>query len=207
MKKDLMKKTKRMLEVFVGLLAIVLSLIALYPFSLNNSIAGELFVFGVFINALLLLGVGVLRLHTAFSFEDLSSIKKINVVTYIVMIATAVAVLFFEVVSAEHFLLHFLFGIGLLSYAVGRIFFGMLTRKNKSILRAFHLVIGFAVAVLSDNVLSWFPVQFPFSTLSFEYFVRIALVLIGFDCLISAILGNFLLNQKPELTNPTIGHV
>jgi hypothetical protein len=180
----LMKKTKIMLEILVGLLAIVLSLIAFYPSNLNNPILSVLFVFGVFINALIMLGIGVLRLYAVFSFSALSLDEKINVFTSIVMIATAVAVLFLEVVATVHYLLHYLFGLGLLSYAAGLIVFAILAKDNKLVVRAFHVFMGFAIAIFSANVF----VTFMYPLMNFEQFVSIALVLIGFDLIIYATL-------------------
>jgi hypothetical protein len=190
----------KILEIFVGLLTIFLSLIAFYPANLNNPIMSELFIFGIFINALIMLGIGVLRLYTVFSLKALDLAKKINVVTSIIVVSTAVAVLFLEVVAAMHYLLHYLFGIGLLSYAAGLIVFGVLAKDNRSWIRAFHVFMGFAIAFFSANVF----VTFMYPQIIFEHFVRIAFVLIGFDLIISSTLGNFQLNQNAETTNPTI---
>ena len=117
--------------------------------------------------------------------------------------ATAITILYFQIVLTENIWLHFLFGIGLLSYSVGLVAVGTFSREFNLGLSTFNLAMSIAVGILSIIVIL-FPSVLISSVppsqvyISYVYFARIALVLIGVDCLVSAILDKFFCRQKTE---------
>ena len=130
-----MKKSIFILEILVGLLALIAAYITLYPFRLGV-IGTFIFAFGTIIIALVMLVVGIFRLDSVFSFETLSLAKKINVGTNGLTIAMAVIILYLQIAVGREFLqvigggacwLHVLFGFGLLGYAVGLVAMGAIT--------------------------------------------------------------------------------
>jgi hypothetical protein len=217
-----MKKSMLILEILVGLLALITAYITLYPFKLG-AIGTFIFAFGTIIVASTMLVVGIFRMANVFSFETLSLAKKINVGTSGLTIAMAVIILYLQIVSGREFLqvigggarwLHVLFGLGLLGYAVGLVAMGVLSREYHFGLRAYYSAIGIAIGVLSFIVLS-FQMVLTSSVvgggkfyLTYGYFVRIALILIGVDCLISAITDVLLKRRKQsqisEAPNPSL---
>jgi len=199
-----MKETPAILEILLGLLALISTVITLYPFKIFGiRTGGEIFVFGFIISALTLLVFGIFRLASVFSCEPLNLAKKINIVTSVLTIATAISVLYLQIVVIGASLFHLLLGFGLLSYAVGRVGSGVLANEYNFGLRAFNSAIGIAIGVLSIIVI-FFPLVLVSSEInatvymSYAYFAKIALILIGVDCLVSAILGMFLRKQKTE---------
>lgn len=133
----------------------------------------------------------------------LSLVIKINVVTSILTIAATVAILYFQIVATGTSWLHFLFGFGLLSYAVGRVSIGAFTKENNLGLRAFNLAASLAMGVLSIIIIFFPLVLIPSGAntnvyVPYGYFARITLILIGVDCLVSGILGGFFSRQKTE---------
>ena len=157
--------------------------------------------------------MGIFGVASGFSYETLSLAKKINIATSILTIVMAVIILYFQVTGLEANWLHFLFGLGLLGYAVGQVIIGGLTREHKSGLRAYYSAIGIAIGVLSFIVVLFQTVATSSTGnatffLSYGYFVRIALILTGVNCLITAILALFLNKQKQgpiiEVANPSL---
>jgi len=189
------------LEFLVGLLALIIGIVTLYPFKFFNlGIGAEIMFYGVTLLAVAMLIVGIFRLASVFSFETLSLPKKINVVTSVLTVAMAVVILYFQMVVIGERWLHLLFGIGLLSYAVGRVTIGALTTEYKSGLRAFISLIGIIIGVFSIIIILFqmTPIHSEGSLtvyLTYTYFTGITLVLIGVDCLVSAILAG-LFGQK-----------
>jgi hypothetical protein len=198
-----MKKSWAILEILVGLLVLITAIITLYPFKFFNIQTGAgIMAYGTVISALILLIVGVF-LAIVFSYKSSSLAKKINVVTSVLVIFTAVALLYFQLFAIGQLWLHLFFGVGLLSYGVGRVVFGALTVENNFGLRVFNSAIGIAIGVLSIVVIL-FQMVLVSSSLgvyvyyTYGYFTRVAFVLIGVDCLVSAMLGMFFNRQKQE---------
>jgi hypothetical protein len=145
--------------------------------------------------------VGIFRLASVYSYESLSLAKKINVVTSILTMAMSVVIFFFQLFMTGARWLHLLFGIGLLSYAIGRVTIGALTSEINSGLRAYYSAIGIGIAVLSIIIISFQMVQISSGAngtvyLTYGYFVDATLIMIGVDFLISAILSIILRRQK-----------
>jgi hypothetical protein len=193
------------LEILVGLLTLIMTIVTMYPFGLFGiRNGGIILVFGIIISGITLLMVGIFRLANVFSRETLSLAQKINVVTSVPVVAAAVVILYFQIVATGSSWLHFLFGAGLLSYSVGRVIIGAFTREQNLGLRAFNLALGMAVGVLSVIVI-FFPLVLISSIIGaqtyipYGYFTRIALILIGVDYLVSAILGMFLRVQETQV--------
>ncbi len=192
------------LELLVGLLTLLLTIITMYPFRFfDMRTGGAIFVFGIIISGLTLLLVGIFRLASFLSYEALSLAKKISVVTSVLVIAAAITILYFQIVVTGNMWLHFLFGIGLLSYSVGLVAVGTFSKEFNLGLSTINLALGIAVGILSIIVILFPSVlvsSMPPSQvyISYIYFARIALVLIGVDCLVSAILGKFFSRQKNE---------
>ena len=190
------------LEILVGLFAFVIGIVTLYPFKFFSiGIGAEIMVYGITLLAVAMLVVGVFRLSSVFSFETLSLPKKINVVTSVLTVAMAVVILYFQMVAIGGRWLHLLFGIGLLSYAVGRVTIGALTTEYKSVLRAFISLIGIIIGVFSTTIILFqmVPIHSEGSLtayLTYSYFTGITLVLIGIDCLVSAILVGLLVQKQ-----------
>ena len=201
------------LEIFVGLLALIAALTTLYPFVFGILFGAQIMVFGTIILAVTILIVGTLGVMSVFSNENLSLAKKINIVTSVLTIAMSVTILYFQITSAGLSWLHILFGLGLLGYSVGQVAIGVLTREVNFGFRAYFSAMGIAIGALSSIVLLFALVQTSSTGgstfyLSYGYFVRIALVLIGVNCLISAALATFLKRQKQspviEMANPLL---
>lgn len=199
----LMKKLLT-LEILVGLLTLIMTIVTMYPFGLFGiRNGGIILVFGIMISGITLLMVGGFRLANVFSQGTLSLAQKINVVTSVLVVATAVAILYFQITASGSSWLYFLFGAGLLSYSVGRVIIGAFTREHVLGLRAFNLAIDIAVGVLSIIVIL-FPLVLISSIsgtqtyIPYGYLTRIALILIGVDYLVSAILGMFLRVQETQ---------
>jgi hypothetical protein len=196
-------KRLTVLEILVGLLALLITVINLYPFKFFGRLAGTVILpFGIMISALILLVVGVLRLVNVYSNETLNLPNKTNVATSVLLLATSVTILYFQIIGIESSWLHFLFGIGLLSCAVGLFTIGVFTKEHNLGLRAFNVIIGLAVCFLSTIV-----ILFPGGLLSslplilyanYGYFTNVALVFIWVNYVISGILGVFLSKQKTE---------
>ena len=196
-----MKKSMVILEILVGLLALIVAVLGLYPFLFGIPFGVQLMMFGTIILGVTILVVGIFGAARVFSYETLSLAKKINIATSLLTTAMAVIILYcqFTGVGANWF--HVLFGLGLLGYAVGRVAIGGLTREYNSGLRVYYSAIGIALGVLSFIVVLFQMVQTSSTGnatlyLSYGYFVRIALILIGVNCLISAILAVLLNKQK-----------
>jgi len=193
-----MKKGIEILEILVGLLALIIGIVTLYPLKFSNTqgIGGQIILLGV-----ALLVVGIFRLASVFSYENLGLAKKVNVATSVLTIAAAVVILYFQIVVQGESWLHLLFGIGLLSYAVGRVTVGALTSEYKFGLRVFIIVIGIIIGVFSSVVILFQMVLihsegFLKVYLTYSYFTKITFVLIGVDCLASSIFVMFLSRQK-----------
>jgi len=193
------------LELLVGLLTLSMTIITMYPFRFfGTRTGGTIFVFGIIFSGLTLLLVGIFRFASFFSYEAFSLTKKINVVTSVLVMATAITILYFQIVGTENMLLHFLFGVGLLSYSAGLATAVTFSRESNLGLSTINLAVGIAVGILSIIVI-FFPYVLISSVppsqvyISYVYFARIALVLIGVDCLVSAILGSSLADKKLKL--------
>jgi hypothetical protein len=200
-----MKKSMVTLEILVGLLTLIATAITLYPFKFFGiRTGGMILFFGIIISAVTLLVVGIFRLASVFSYGSLSLAIKINVVTSVLTMAVAVVILYFQIVVIGTSWLNLLFGFGLLSYAIGRVVIGALKNEFHFGLRAFNFAIGIAIGILSIIVI-FFPLVLISSGansqvyLPYGYFARIALILIGVDCLVSAILGMFLRKQTQTI--------
>jgi hypothetical protein len=208
-----MKKSMLILEILVGLLVLIVAVVGLYPLIFGIPFGVQFMVFGTIILGITILAVGIFGVASVFSYETLSLAKKIKIATSLLTIEMAVIILYFQVTGAGAYWLHVLFGLALLGYAVGRVIIGGLTRENKSGLRVYYSAIGIAVGVLSLIVMSFQMIATSSKGiatlfLSYGYFVRIALILIGVDCLMSAILIGLLNKQKQspiiEVANPPL---
>jgi hypothetical protein len=179
-------------EILVGLVVLASVLLNLFDFRLFIAIFGA---FGLTFMLLgtALLSIGALRLGSTFLNGYTSLTKKVNTVTSVLTVMAAVMILFFSMIATEGLWFRFLFGIGLLSCGIGRITLGGLAREVNSGLRAFTALIGITIAVLSIIVISFPMVSIhPNVYLTYAYFVNIAFLLVGTDCLASAILSMFL---------------
>ena len=123
-----------------------------------------------------------------------------------------VFVLFFQMISVNFNLFHYLFGISLASYAINQIAIGAISKGQKRTVRAFAAGFGTAIGVLAgitfvfNNIVISKTTGFGGSTtihsLSFIAFVEIAFILIGISLLLPSI--NALRKQK-QSTQVTIG--
>jgi len=204
---------RRFIEILVGLLALIIGVIYLTPVFRLFSIPIKLqltflyyIIFGV-----VLLAIAVFGLIGAFTSGLARLTKHINAVTSILIITAAVTILFFQMIATGQDWFHFLFGISLLSYTVGRIAIVALAHDYKIGLRAFILGIASAVGVLSVIVILFTQIFLSASTnsnhllsgtvyvfMSSDYFVIIALVLIRVDFLVAAILTLLRQKQSPQ---------
>jgi hypothetical protein len=197
-----MKKSMTVLEILLGLLVLIIAIVNLYPFKFFNIQTGaEIMMYGIILSGVSMLIVGSFRLASVYSYESLSLAEKINVVTSILTMAMSVVIFFFQLFMTGSRWLHLLFGIGLLSYAIGRVTIGVLTSEINSGLRAYYSAIGMGIAVLSIITISFQMVQISSGVngtvyITYGYFVDATLIMIGVDFLISAILGIVLRRQK-----------
>ena len=186
----------RVIEVLVGLLALVIGIIYLAPIRLLGfSIGLGTVILSYIIFGVVLIVVAACRLVGAFSYEISKLTKQIVAITSILVIIPMALILFFELISAEQSWFHYLFGIGLLSYAIGRIAIGLFARQYNLGWRAIALGFGSAICVLSIIVL-WFRL-IPLSSnntssygvsLSSLYLVIMSLIIIGIDFLLSSLM-------------------
>jgi len=104
----------------------------------------------------------------------------------------AVMVLYFTLFLTQGSLLHFAFGIGLFSYGIGRITVSVLEHQINLGLRVFIVVSSCIILALSIIIIA-FPMVLVQSGpglkryLTFGYFLDISYILMGIDCLVSAI--------------------
>ena len=201
-----MKDSSAIVEILVGFLVLTTIVMTWYPFKFFNAQTeiDIMFFYGIVVSALLLLIVGVFMLATAFSYDSLSLAKNVNVGAGALVVFAAVVLLFFQMVGMGQHWLHILFGIGLLSYAAGRVVFGALTAQTNFGLGVFNSAIGVSIGVLSIIVIlfqmvlvssaSSVKVYYPYG-----YFTNISFILIGIDCIVSASLGMLFNRQKSGL--------
>ena len=183
------------IEILLGLVVLTSVMLDLFDFRLFISIFGAFGLTLIFLGTVLL-AIGVLRFGSTFLNGFSSLPQKVNAITSVLTVSAAVIILYFQMFSTGEQWLHLLFGIGLLSYGIGRIIFGGLTSGLNSVLRALITLLGFIIIVFSIIVIL-FPIVPIYShagltvTLTYTYFVEIAFILIGIDSLASAIAGIF----------------
>ena len=147
------------IEILLGLIILTLVMLDVFDFRLFFAIFGVLSVTFI-LRGLALLSIGVLRLGTSFSYGFSSLVKKFNIVTSVLTILVAVTILFFEMVAMGLHWLNLLFGIGLLSYGIGRITVGALTNGFNSGFRALIALTGCVVAAFSVIIIVFPDVRF-----------------------------------------------
>ena len=214
--------TLGVIEFFVGLLALIVGTIYLAPVKfLGFSIGVSTVILSYVIFGVVLLVVAMYGLVSAFSEETSGLAKRITVFTSVVTIIPMLLVLFFQLTSTEQTWLHYLFGLSLLSYAVGRVAIGLLAKGYTLGLRAYALGFGGAIGALAITVFLFssiilsktvgstlimpngtttkVPSGEVVTSLSVGYLVIIALILIGIDLLLSSIFG---MRRKKQKQNP-----
>ena len=168
------------IEILLGLLILVSVILNMFDFIFFISIFGP---FGLTFMLLgtMLLAVGAIRLRSVF-FDEFSSLtKKINATTSVLTLLAAVVILFFVMIATGDLWLRSLFGIGLLSYGIGRIAVGTLASKFNFGLRTLIALFGLTIAFFSIIVLSFPMVQVhPNVYVTYGYFVDVAFLLIWF---------------------------
>ena len=198
-----MKTSMMLLEILVGLLVLIIGIINLFPFKFFNVPTGAtIMLYGIIIAGVTMLVVGAFGLSRVYSYETLSLAKKINVVTSVLTMAMAVVILFFQLFMTGSRWLHLCFGIGLLGFAVGQVAIGALTSEINSGLRAYYSAIGIVIAVLSIIIISFQMVQISSGVngtiyLTYGYLIDVTFIMIGVDCLASAMLSIIFRRQKP----------
>jgi len=182
--------------VLVGLLAFIVGIVDLFPFKFFGvSAAGAIVLLSLVIPGTMLLVVGAFSLASAFSSGFSSLTKQIGTLTSVLTILVALTILFFQLVSTGEHWLNLLFGIGLLSYGVGLVAFGALPSECNSGLRLFTAFVGVVIAFLGVIVSASRLVHvYSDAYYTYAYFVNIAFILIGFDCLVTVTL-NLLLKK------------
>ena len=181
----------------VGLLALILSFILLFPLKFFGIETGTEIDFNSFsIFSIVTLIIGIYRLSSSFSIDFSKHAKLANLATNVIIAAAAITVLFFQMVASGQEWLNVLLGVGLLSYAIGRIIIGAFAGKFNTALRAFNIMIGIAIGLFSTLIILFARVQIYSSdglsvSLGFGYFANITLILIGVDLLASAIFSYF----------------
>jgi hypothetical protein len=189
-------KSFRVMDILVGLMALLIGILYLAPVKfLGFSICLEMAVFSYVVFSVVLIVVAASRLVGTFSLEISKMAKQIAVTTSILVVISMIFILFFEIVSAEQSWFHYLFGLGLLSYAIGRIAIGFFARQYNFGWRAITLGFGIAISILSIVVL-WFRL-IPLSSnnntsygvfLSSGFLIIPSLIIIGIDFLISSLI-------------------
>jgi hypothetical protein len=204
-------------QILVGLLALAVGIISLAPIKfLGFPIGLQVTILSYVIFGVVLIAVAGFRLANAFSLETSRLAKQIDVATSIIIIIPTILILYLQLISYEQLWFHYLFGIGLLSYAIGRIAIGLLERENK-LERFFTLGLGSAIGVLAvivlllrfipisqtsamvisnGNTTITVPSGVHVTALSSGYLVIIALILIGINLLLPSILTVLLRRQK-----------
>jgi len=181
----------------IGLLALILSFVLLFPLKFFGIQTGtEIVINGFAIFSIAILIIGIYRLSNSFSSYFSNRAKLVSLTSNVLIVAVAIIVLFFQMVASRQEWLHVIFGVGLLSYAIGRVTFGFFAGKFNIALRAFNIMIGFAIGLFSTLIILFGTVQIYSSGgmsvyLGFGYFADITLVLIGVDLLASAIFSYF----------------
>ncbi len=174
------------IEILVGLAVLTSVMLNLFDFRLFIAIFGA---FGLTFMLLgtALLAIGGLRLGSTFLYGFSSLTKKVNTITSILTIMAAVIILFFIMVATGGRWLYLLFGIGLLSYSIGRITIGALSSELNSGLRALIILIGIIIVVFSIIIFANPLVPIYYNVyVTYVYFVNITFILIGIDSLTSA---------------------
>ena len=96
-------------EILLGLVALISALLDLFDFRLFLAAFGA-FGFTFMLFALMLIGIGGLRLETSFLYDFSSLIKGVNTITSALIVATAVSFLFFRLFLINERWLNLLFG-------------------------------------------------------------------------------------------------
>lgn len=179
-------------EILVGLAVLTSVMLYLFDFGFFTAI------FGAFGLTFMLLGtalfaIGVLKFGSTFLDEFSSLTKKVNTATSFLTIIAAAAILFFVMIASENLWLHFLFGIGLLSYGIARITVGILAKDFNFGLRTLTTLLGILIIVFSLIVIAFPLVQIGSNEyLSYGYFVNLTFIFVGIDILVSTIAGIYL---------------
>jgi membrane-bound ClpP family serine protease len=125
--------------------------------------------------------------------------RKISTAASIITIASAVGILFFQVISPAPAWRPYLFGAGLLSYGLGCIAFGLLTHKLYSPQRAIITMFGFAITIVAV-IIAFQTVPIPWNPAVYftcAYFVSIALIIMGIGGIFSAVINVVSAKKKP----------
>jgi hypothetical protein len=163
----------------------------MYPFRFFGIQTGVLILFlSIVMLGSTLLVIGIFSLVSAFSYLLTGLTRVINTVTSLLAVLTAIIILFFQMVITGQHWLHVLFGIGLLSYAIGRIGVGAFAGEYDSGLRVFIVLLGSTIAVFSIIVAAFQFVRIRSDFYyTYLYFVNITIILIGAECLGSGVLS------------------
>ena len=194
------------IDILIGLLALVIGIISIAPitfFGYNISIAMLALSYFIFYIVFILAGVSILVKFFSPKISEL--ISRITVATGILVIIPMVIILFINMTSAESTWFHYLVGLGMLSYVVGRIAFSLFSNQFNRGLKVFVIGICTAIGVLSAIVFWFRLIPLPGNThtysvyLGWHYFATVALVLVGVDLLLSSTLVLIIRRQKESL--------
>jgi uncharacterized membrane protein HdeD (DUF308 family) len=167
----------RALEIILGLIALAGSVLVLFFPGL--AIETVLFLFAV-----VLLVVGLLRLGSAILSRSPSSVRTINVFIGLLAIAVAAVILTFPLIAVGTLI--FLLAIGFLVYGIGRIAVGGAAGSLPGWFRGILIVAGLVMVAFAALVII-FPALGVF-TLAF--YLSIALIFIGIESLATGLSAN-----------------
>ncbi len=210
----------RFLEVVVGLFALLFGIISSAPLKiLGVQIGVQISILSYIISGVILIAVAASRLLGTSTYEDSNATKWLTIATSAVAIVPMVLVLFLQMTSVESSWFHYLFGLSLLSYAVGGLAIGLL---SKSTVKLKAVTVGFAsvIAVLSSIVILFrmIPISQTSGTTTISdgnstitvpsgvlttaiptyLFVTISIILIGITLILTSTLNMLKTRQKPS---------
>jgi len=201
------------IEILVGVLTLVVGIFYLSPIRmLSISLMIQMGIIAYFILSIVLVLVAAPQLIGTFWYEIKLLPEWLVLVTSILIIAPMVSVLFFQMISVNFNLFHYLFGISLASYAISQIAIGAISKGQKRTFRAFAAGFGTAIGVLAGITFVFKNIiiskttesngSITINSLSFGTFVNLAFILIGISLLLPSI--NALRKQKQTM-QVTIG--
>lgn len=212
----------RIIEVVVGLFALLFGIILLAPIKFLGIQAGlQISILSYSISGAVLIAVAAYRLVGVSSIKASSVTKWLIMATCVAVIGPMVLVLFLQMTSATGSnWVHYLFGVSLLSYAVGGLAIGLLSKltvKLKAVTLGFASTIAVLsiIVILSDlipfaqtsgttkisngNSTITVPSGVLTTAIPTYLFITISIILIGATLILPAILSILKTRQKQNL--------
>jgi hypothetical protein len=207
------------IEFIVGFSALLFGIISLLPSKvLGVEFMVQISILSYIITGVILIAVAASRLLGTSTYEASNATKWLIIATCVVAIAPMVLVLYLKMTSAtESSWFHYLFGISLLSYAVGGLVIGLLSKltvKLKAVTLGFGtIILALSIIVIMFNLIpisqtsgttkisdSNSTITVPSGVLTTAIttylFVTISLILIGTTLILTATLNMLKAKQK-----------